>query len=168
MEFDEPIGKNDGSIDGARYFRCKPNHGMFITPSKVFRDEFPQSTIRKSRVNTYDSSTATRRRKITDFRISNLNTGTSSPRTPDLILTVGMSVLYLVQRETGVVRYIGPAEIGDGLWIGVEFNRPIAKSDSKAKDYFKCKPNFGMLLRPSKVTYRGINCLKILPVQPNN
>lgn len=138
---------------------------MFVTPNKVFRDEFPQNSVRRSRGNTYDSSTAARRNKLANFRTANLSAGTSSPRTPDLILTIGMSVLYLVQRETGVVRYIGTTEIGDGLWIGVEFNKPIAKPDSKVniKDHFKCKPGFGMLLRPSKLTYRGINCLKILP-----
>ena len=168
MEFEEPIGKNDGSVDGTRYFQCKPSYGMFITPNKVFRDEFPQNSVRKSRVNTYDSSAATRRSKLTNFRTGNFSTGTSSPRTPDVVLAVGMSVLYLAQRETGVVRYIGTTELGDGPWIGVEFTKPIAKPDSKAKDYFKCRPNFGMLLRPSKLTSRGINCLKILPTDLNN
>ena len=31
--FDEPIGKNDGSVQGQRYFDCAAGHGMFIRPA---------------------------------------------------------------------------------------------------------------------------------------
>jgi len=27
---EEPCGKNDGSVQGVRYFKCKPLHGMFV------------------------------------------------------------------------------------------------------------------------------------------
>ena len=37
MELDSSGGKNDGSQSGVRYFRCKPNHGVFVPPSKVKR-----------------------------------------------------------------------------------------------------------------------------------
>ncbi|KAJ1969634.1 hypothetical protein IWQ62_000502 [Dispira parvispora] len=35
IEYDEPLGKNDGSIDGHRYFTCRKNHGAFVRPNKV-------------------------------------------------------------------------------------------------------------------------------------
>lgn len=36
IEFDEPLGKNDGSIKGKRYFGpVRSNHGGFIKPSQV-------------------------------------------------------------------------------------------------------------------------------------
>lgn len=31
--FDEAIGKNDGSVQGQRYFECPAGHGMFIRPT---------------------------------------------------------------------------------------------------------------------------------------
>ena len=31
--FDDPIGKNDGSVQGQRYFDCPAGHGMFIRPA---------------------------------------------------------------------------------------------------------------------------------------
>ena len=35
IENDEPVGKNDGSVSGERYFACKPKHGSFIRPDRV-------------------------------------------------------------------------------------------------------------------------------------
>ena len=37
VELEQPVGKNDGSVDGTRYFTCKPNHGLFTPSSKVKR-----------------------------------------------------------------------------------------------------------------------------------
>ncbi|XP_036907886.1 CAP-Gly domain-containing linker protein 1 isoform X2 [Sturnira hondurensis] len=34
---DEPIGKNDGSVAGVRYFQCGPLKGIFTRPSKLTR-----------------------------------------------------------------------------------------------------------------------------------
>lgn len=36
---DEPIGKNDGSVAGIRYFQCEALRGIFTRPSKLSRTE---------------------------------------------------------------------------------------------------------------------------------
>ena len=35
VEIGVPKGRNDGSINGERYFTCKPNHGLFAPPRKL-------------------------------------------------------------------------------------------------------------------------------------
>jgi len=45
IEYDEPIGKNDGSVQGERYFTCKPNFGVFVRPDRVTVGDFPVEEI---------------------------------------------------------------------------------------------------------------------------
>ncbi|KAI8375811.1 hypothetical protein BD560DRAFT_391990 [Blakeslea trispora] len=35
VELDRRVGKNDGSVDGHRYFTCSPNRGVFVRPEDV-------------------------------------------------------------------------------------------------------------------------------------
>ncbi|KCV68879.1 hypothetical protein H696_04297 [Fonticula alba] len=35
IELDGPVGKNDGTVKGKRYFTCAPNHGLFVRPTAV-------------------------------------------------------------------------------------------------------------------------------------
>ena len=41
VEYDEPVGKNDGSAKGTRYFKCADGYGGFVRPALVKCGEFP-------------------------------------------------------------------------------------------------------------------------------
>lgn len=47
---DEAKGKNDGSVDGKRYFNCSKNHGVFARPSKLEKaDSSSNKSVHKCR-----------------------------------------------------------------------------------------------------------------------
>ncbi|KAJ7035531.1 tubulin-folding cofactor B [Mycena alexandri] len=45
VEYDEPMGKNDGSVKGERYFSCRPNYGAFVRPEKIKVGDYPVEEI---------------------------------------------------------------------------------------------------------------------------
>lgn len=42
VQFDEPLGKNDGTVKGVRYFECMDGYGSFQRPDKVAVGDYPE------------------------------------------------------------------------------------------------------------------------------
>ncbi|NXC97036.1 CLIP4 protein, partial [Certhia familiaris] len=68
----------------------------------------------------------------------------------------GSQVLLTSSNEMGTIRYIGPTDFAPGIWLGLELRSAKGKNDGSVgeKRYFTCKQNHGVLVRPSRVTYR--------------
>lgn len=176
IELDKAEGKNDGCVNGIKYFNCKPNHGLFVSHAKIARfrtsrhsdsisdnsssinlnSSTRSSTDGENEMSSLESQHSTRSNKQKRLYTNSTNL------TKDCWLSVGTKIF--VKNEIATVRYIGNVEFANGIWLGVELRKPKGKNDGSVQGqrYFTCKPNHGLMVRPNRVTVRGINGSKLL------
>ena len=107
----EAIGKNDGSVQGVRYFQCKPNHGLFSRPEKLQKISKVQpvetSVDRKASTSSVSSSALVA--KSQQFKIG------------ERVVIGGAKV--------GILRFLGKTEFANGVWAGIELDEAVGKND---------------------------------------
>ena len=45
VQYDEPVGKNDGTVKGDRFFQCPPKYGGFLRPDKLQVGDYPEEDL---------------------------------------------------------------------------------------------------------------------------
>ncbi|XP_003473054.1 CAP-Gly domain-containing linker protein 4 [Cavia porcellus] len=185
IELEKPHGKNDGSVGGVQYFSCSPRYGIFAPPSRVQRltdslDALSEISSNKQNHSypgfrrSFSTTSASSQKEInrrnafakskTVLRRSWSSATTAGGLEGSVRLHEGSQVLLMSSNEMGTVRYVGPTDFASGIWLGLELRSAKGRNDGAVGDkrYFTCKPNHGLLVRPSRVTYRGINGSKLV------
>ncbi|XP_015421835.1 PREDICTED: CAP-Gly domain-containing linker protein 4 isoform X2 [Myotis davidii] len=183
IELEKPHGKNDGSVGGVQYFSCSPRYGIFAPPSRVQRVTDSLDTLSEISSNKQTHSYPGFRRSFSTTSASSqkeINRRNAFAKSKTALrrswsssapgveggarLHEGSQVLLTSSNEMGTVRYVGPTDFALGIWLGLELRSAKGRNDGAVGDtrYFTCKPNHGVLVRPSRVTYRGINGSKLV------
>lgn len=86
---------------------------------------------------------------------------------PDTVWCYQHCPLDLSVPILAVIRHIGAVNFADGCWLGLELKMAAGKNDGcvKGERYFTCKPNHGVMVKPSRVSVKGINGAKLLGEQ---
>ncbi|XP_026153774.1 CAP-Gly domain-containing linker protein 1 isoform X2 [Mastacembelus armatus] len=173
---DEPIGKNDGSVAGVRYFQCEDGKGIFTRPSKLSRTALPEEEENGGQSSPAPGASAPAGPAIaaqgTDIKTSSAlsRVVTSSESVSNLSETESMKKnrreLRLGDRvlvggtKAGVVRFLGETDFAKGDWCGVELDEPLGKNDGAVAGtrYFQCMPRYGLFAPVHKVTRIGFPC----------
>ncbi|XP_073685200.1 CAP-Gly domain-containing linker protein 1 isoform X2 [Garra rufa] len=171
---DEPIGKNDGSVAGIRYFQCEDLRGIFTRPSKLSRTPVAereangtQSPANKTstspakdpvpvtQTTSTTTKTSTNLTRAASESASNLSE-TDSAKKLQRELKMGDRVL-VGGTKAGVVRFLGETDFAKGDWCGVELDEPLGKNDGAVAGarYFQCLPKYGLFAPTHKVTRIG-------------
>ncbi|XP_075969792.1 cytoplasmic linker protein 190 isoform X3 [Anticarsia gemmatalis] len=164
---DEPIGKNDGSVAGVRYFQCPEKRGVFSRLTRLTRVplithaphdaspisdagsvfERPPSGTRLRRAHSPNGS-------VRSIVSSKMNASISTTTNGEV--RVGDRVIVSSSRgsKAGTLRYVGVTDFATGIWAGVELDDPLGKNDGSVdgKRYFDCSPRFGLFAPISKVS----------------
>ncbi|XP_044271292.1 CAP-Gly domain-containing linker protein 2 isoform X3 [Tribolium madens] len=165
IALDEPIGKNDGSVGGVRYFQCENKKGVFSRLTRLTREPLeqpgmgsnetftsPTNGVRRSPISPTGSTRSLLR---TPVSLSNSNTSlTSSATHVDFKIGDRVIIKSTQGSKVGTVRYIGLTDFAPGEWVGVELDDPRGKNDGsvEGKRYFECRPHFGLFAPISKVS----------------
>uniref|UniRef100_A0A8C1PFF5 CAP-GLY domain containing linker protein 2 n=1 Tax=Cyprinus carpio TaxID=7962 RepID=A0A8C1PFF5_CYPCA len=165
------VGKNDGSVNGVRYFECQALQGIFTRPSKLTRQPIGDgSDEQQQNAQLQGGAGASGQRVVMPLREGMLNssvkTGNESgsnmsdsgsvKKGGEKDLKVGDRVL-VGGTKTGVVRYVGETDFAKGEWCGVELDEPLGKNDGAVAGtrYFQCPLKFGLFAPIHKVIRIG-------------
>ncbi|XP_068562531.1 CAP-Gly domain-containing linker protein 1 isoform X1 [Cebidichthys violaceus] len=177
---DEPIGKNDGSVAGVRYFQCEDGKGIFTRPSKLSKTALPETEANGGQASPAPGAPVTSEAAPAGSTSTAQGTGIKTSAALNRMLTSSESVSNVSDTESmkkrrelrlgdrvlvggnkaGVVRFLGETDFAKGGWCGVELDEPLGKNDGAVAGtrYFQCMSRYGLFAPAHKVTRIGFPC----------
>nr|XP_033323321.1 CAP-Gly domain-containing linker protein 1 isoform X7 [Megalopta genalis] len=154
---DEPIGKNDGSVAGCRYFQCEAKRGIFSRLTRLTREAISDSMMsptQRTPTTPPDSMKGSLGRTICPSLNASTTSLSSTVSQRDFRIGDRVIVSSSQGSKTGVLRYMGTTEFAAGEWCGVELDDPVGKNDGSVGDnrYFECRPKYGLFAPAHKVS----------------
>lgn len=162
---DEPIGKNDGSVGGTRYFQCEPKKGIFArltnltsAPLSSVEDSMIQSSFVTTKPLGFSTPMPPKRQGSTVVPVKTSSKNVSQQPTSKTIndLKIGDRVIISSGQgsKLGVLRYRGATQFAPGEWCGIELDDPLGKNNGIVEGikYFECEDKFGLFAPIAKVS----------------
>lgn len=122
VELDDAKGKNNGSVDKVKYFKCAAKKGLFVAKTGIAK--------------------------------TNPKANKDAPR-----VEIGDTVQCKAAKCKGKVRFMGtPYGVKDtGVFYGIELEKANGKNNGTAggREFFKCKPKYGIFIQASGFTVAG-------------
>uniref|UniRef100_A0A2S2QYW5 Restin n=1 Tax=Sipha flava TaxID=143950 RepID=A0A2S2QYW5_9HEMI len=161
---DEPIGKNDGSVSGTRYFQCEPKRGIFArltnltsAPLSSIEDSMIQSSFSKAKPLGFSTPMPKRETStVTTIKPSTkgITQSTVSKSTSDLKIGDRVIISSGQGSKLGILKYRGATQFAPGEWCGIELDDPLGKNNGTVEGikYFECEDKFGLFTPIAKVS----------------
>ncbi|XP_070706675.1 CAP-Gly domain-containing linker protein 1 [Pempheris klunzingeri] len=100
---DDPIGKNDGSVAGVRYFQCEDGKGIFTRPSKLSKTALPEKEANGRQASPAQGGSATTEpTPAGPAATGNTSTRETTQSMADLCLNISKNILLSSAPGTGI------------------------------------------------------------------
>ncbi|CAH1722394.1 unnamed protein product [Aphis gossypii] len=161
---DEPIGKNDGSVSGTRYFQCEPKKGIFArltnltsAPLNSVEDSMVQSSFAATKPLGFSTPMPKRQGStVTATKAAPKSISQTPIVKSSSDLKIGDRVIISSGQgsKLGILRYRGATQFAPGEWCGIELDDPLGKNNGTVEGikYFECEDKFGLFTPIAKVS----------------
>lgn len=111
---DEPIGKNDGSVAGVRYFKCEDLRGIFTRSSKLSRTPLPECEA-----NGAPSSTSQVASAVIPNAAADESPAASATKTSTNLATAASGSVSNLSETDSTMKGKRELKLGDRVLVGI-------------------------------------------------